>query len=110
MKKRETKAEEQKRKKYYFTYFFALLNLLILIFIFFEKFSDNVSTGLFLALGILALLVWNSKRTLVVFIIGIGVGLFLYIFSIPMWTAIFFGNVVAFIYQKSREFREGKIY
>jgi hypothetical protein len=117
------KKEEKKRKNkiYFFTSFFLILNFII-VFLFFE--TPLVIAGLLLFLSILGLLIWNSKRTLVVFSLALLFGILFEIFAvtlgvinysfpasygIPIWTAILLGNISAFIYQKSKEIKESKI-
>jgi len=121
MKKRVKKKEIKRKDIKHFTYAFVLLNLII-IFLFFD--NPQIAAGLLIAIGIWGLLIWNSKRTLFAFLFGlifgiiaeiitVNIGILEYSFTtflgIPLWISCFLGNFSAFVYQKTKEFREGKI-
>ena len=114
----KSKKEDKKNRKRLsqFTYFFAFINLLVILLslakptiLFFG--NESVVSGLILAIGIWGLLIWNSKRTLVVFILGIFFGfLAKFVLSPPLWICFLLGNISSLIYQMTREFKEEKIY
>lgn len=119
---RRGKAEKKKiRKIHHFTYLFAIFNLIVIFLL-----SDNppIAAGLLLSIGILGLLVWNSKRTLLIFLFGgifgavveisiIKSGIWTYstksFIDVPLWFPILWGNASAFIYQKAIEFKERRL-
>jgi uncharacterized membrane protein YoaT (DUF817 family) len=121
VKKVKKRTRISRKKIHHFTYLFGILNLLVVI-LFFE--SPSFATGLLMALGIWGLLIWNSKRTLIVFLFGTVFGLIAEIlavnlgvleysfptsYGIPLWTSFLLGNVAAFIYQKTMEIKERKL-
>ena len=105
----------------YFTSIFGLLTLLVVLIFYKNVF---VATLLLLILAIIGLVFWNSRRTLFIFIFGailgaaaevaaVKVGVWEYavtsFFDIPFWLILVWGNAAAFVYNKAREFKEGKL-
>ena len=100
-----------------FNIIFGVLTLLITI-LFYEKIL--LVAILLLALAVIALIKWNSKVTLLVFIFGaifgtiaeiisIRFGLWSYsitsIFEVPYWLFVVWGNAAIFIYHLALGFR-----
>jgi len=104
-------------KNIFFNIIFAVITLLIAVFLY-EKILP--ATILLALIALIGLMKWNSKITLIIFIIGAIGGAFAEIYAInngvwsysvsnfkniPVWLFIVWGNAAAFIYRTGIEIK-----
>lgn len=112
---------KKNNKNLFFNIGFALATILIVV-IFYK--SILLTTALILAVAIIGLIKWKSRRTLYIFLIvsifgalaemaciyfGVWEYSFTDFFNIPTWLFIVWGNAAVFIYQLSLEIKERRL-